>query len=213
MRGVQGDEMRRVSLTDSPRRGILGHGSILAITSFPGRTSPVVRGNWVLSSLLGTPPPPPPPNASEFDERIRESDRLSPRRKLELHRSNPNCYTCHSQIDPLGFALEEFEWFGRYRGGRRVDSTGQLPGGKTFKGLKGLSKTLLEERIDDLMNQVTRKMLSYALGRQLEYYDEATVRSLSKTLKANERKLQSLIFAIVEADAFQIKQKFNTRQR
>ncbi len=207
MKGVAGDEMRRVSLTESPRRGVLGHASILAITSFPGRTSPVVRGNWVLSSLLGTPPPPPPPNASEFDDRIRESRRLTQRQKLERHRSNPNCYACHSQMDPLGFALEEFEWFGRHRGSRRIDATGQLPGGKPFKGLRGLSKTLIAERVEDLANQVTRKMLSYALGRQLEYYDEATVRSLSKELQGNDRKLTSLIYAIVESDAFQMKQR------
>ena len=206
MKAVQGDKMQRVSLADSPRRGILGHGSILAITSFPGRTSPVVRGNWVLSSLLGTPPPPPPPNASEFDDRIRESRRLTQRQKLERHRTNPNCYGCHSQIDPLGFALEEFEWFGRYRGSRRIDSSGKLPGGESFKGLKGLSQALIEERVDDLVKQVTRKMLSYALGRQLEYYDEATVRSLANTLNENDRKLRSLIYAIVKSDAFQMKQ-------
>ena len=199
--------MRRVSLEGSPRRGVLGHGSILAITSFPGRTSPVVRGNWILSDLLGTPPPPPPPNASEFDERIAENERLSPRRKLERHRTNPNCYACHSQIDPLGFALESFEWFGRYRGSRRIDNTGQLPGSKPFKGLAGLSRTLAAERIDDLAAQVTRKMLSYALGRQLEYYDESTVRNLIADFQEHERRLPSLIQAIVETDAFQMKQR------
>ena len=109
MKGVAGSQMRKVSLSSSPRRGILGHGSILAVTSFPGRTSPVLRGNWILSRLLGTPPPPPPPNVSEFDDRVAENRRLSQRQKLEMHRSNPNCYACHSQIDPLGFALEEFE--------------------------------------------------------------------------------------------------------
>lgn len=209
LQGVTGESMQRVSLTDTPRRGVLGHGSILAVTSFPGRTSPVVRGNWVLSRLLGTPPPPPPPNASEFNDRILENRRLSSRQKLERHRTNPNCYACHSQIDPLGFALEEFEWFGRHRGGRRIDSTGQLPGGQPFKGLKGLSETIVKERIDDLANQVTRKMLSYALGRQLDYYDEATVRSLSKTLKDNDRRLPALIHAIVQSEAFLMKQHVN----
>ena len=114
IRNVAGDQMRRVSLADSPRRGILGHGSILATTSFQYRASPVVRGNWILSELLGTPPPPPPPNVSDFDDEIADAE-LTAREKLERHRENPNCYACHSQIDPLGFALEHFDWFGRHR--------------------------------------------------------------------------------------------------
>ena len=208
--GVTGDRLQRISLVDSPRRGILGHGSILAVTSFPGRTSPVVRGNWILSELLGTPPPPPPPNVSQFDERVAENERLTSRQKLERHRTNPNCYACHSQIDPLGFALEEFEWFGQHRSerrGRRVDSSGQLPGGDVFRGLTGLCHALLSERIDDLTTQVTRRMLSYALGRQLEYYDEATVRDLVRDMHAADRRMQTLIRGIVQCDTFQMKQK------
>ncbi|HIK92683.1 MAG TPA: DUF1592 domain-containing protein, partial [Planctomycetes bacterium] len=203
MAGVAGDQMRRVSLKDGPRRGVLGHGSILAVTSFPGRTSPVIRGNWILTRLLGTPPPPPPPNVSEFDERVAENRRLTQRQKLEAHRDNPNCYACHSQIDPLGFALEEFEWFGRHqptKRGKPVDATGKLPGGKTFRGLTGLSQTLLHERLDELTTQLTRKMLSYALGRQLEYYDEATVRDLVQQLQADGRRLQTVVHAIVQSD-------------
>jgi len=213
MSGVRGAEMRQVSLRESPRRGILGYGSILAVTSFPGRTSPVIRGNWILSKLLGTPPPPPPPppppNVSEFDERVAENRKLTQRQKLEMHRQNPNCYACHSQIDPLGFALEEFEWFGRHRPvsrGKPVDTTGQLPGGEPFKGLVGLSQTLLRERIDELTIQLCRKMLSYALGRQLEYYDEATVQELVEKVQANDRRISALIHAIVQCDAFQMKQ-------
>ena len=206
---VSGSEMREVSLRETPRRGVLGHGSILATTSLPRRTSPVMRGNWILTTLLGTPPPPPPPNASEFNERLAENERLSQRKKLELHRTNPNCYACHSQIDPLGFALEEFEWFGRYRPerrGRPVDSVGKLPDGTSFRGLTGLSRTLVSERSSDLAEQLTRKMLAYALGRQLEYYDEATVRELTMELEADGRKLQTLIHAIVRSDSFQKKQ-------
>lgn len=209
MNGVRGSEMRLVSLRNSHRRGVLGHGSILAVTSFPGRTSPVLRGNWILSKLLGTPPPPPPPNVSEFDERVAGNRELTQRQKLEMHRRNPNCYACHSEIDPLGFALEEFEWFGRHRPtvkGKPVDSTGQLPAGKIFKGLKGLSDTLVSDRMDVLAIQISRKMLSYALGRQLEYYDEATVQLLVKQLQSHERRLPSLIHAIVQSDTFQMKQ-------
>jgi hypothetical protein len=209
MNGVRGVEMRRVSLRNSPRRGVLGHGSILAVTSFPGRTSPVLRGNWILSKLLGTPPPPPPPNVSEFDEKVAENRKLTQRQKLEMHRRNPNCYACHSEIDPLGFALEEFEWFGRHRPtvkGKRVDSTGQLPTGRIFTGLKELCEALVSDRMDVLATQVSRKMLSYALGRQLEYYDEATVRELVAEMQTHERRIPALIHAIVRSETFQMKQ-------
>ncbi|MDA9858867.1 DUF1592 domain-containing protein [Rubripirellula sp.] len=202
---VEGIEMQRVSLTDSKRRGLLGHGSVLAITSFPGRSSPVMRGNWILSELLGTPPPPPPPNVSQFDERVAENRRLSQRQKLQLHRQNPNCYACHSQIDPLGFALSEFDWFGRLvRGGnrRQVDSSGTLPDGTEVQGLRGLSEAITSDRIGDLSRQAITKMLSYALGRQLEYYDEATVRELLVDFENDERSLRGLVHEIVQTDTF-----------
>ena len=206
---VFGSEMRRVSLERTPRSGILGHGSILAITSFPGRTSPVVRGNWILSELLGTPPPPPPPNVSEFDERVARRDHLSQRQKLELHRDHPNCYTCHAQIDPLGFALEHYDWFGRFRhatNGREPDVRGSLPDGEQFQGLSGLQAALLEERRDQLVEQITRKMFTYALGRQLEYFDESVIKETIEKLEADNRKIKTLIHAIVESDTFQKKQ-------
>ncbi|MDG2224139.1 MAG: DUF1592 domain-containing protein [Rubripirellula sp.] len=203
---VEGTEMQRVSLTDSKRRGLLGHGSVLAITSFPGRSSPVLRGNWILSELLGTPPPPPPPNVSQFDERVAENRRLSQRQKLQLHRQNPNCYGCHSQIDPLGFALSEFDWFGRLvrgRDRRQIDSTGTLPDGTVVQGLRGLSEAITRDRIGDLSRQAVTKMLTYALGRQLEYYDEATVRELLADFESGQRSLRGLIHEIVQTDTFQ----------
>jgi len=211
----RGNQFQRVSLKGTPRRGILGNGSILAVTSFPGRTSPVVRGNWVLSELLGTPPPPPPPNVSEFDERIADNERLTQKQKLEAHRRNPACYACHSQIDPLGFALEEFEWFGRYqprRRGRPVDTRGKLPDGAEFTGLVELSDVLVRERGDDLTEQICRKMLAYALGRQLQYYDESTVRGLVDAMNQDQRRLRTLIHAIVISDAFQKKQLPSTQE-
>ena len=207
MKSVRGEKMRRVSLEGTPRGGILGHGSILAITSFPGRTSPVLRGNWILSELLGTPPPPPPPNVSQFDEQLAR-ERLSVQERLELHRRNPNCYACHSQIDPLGFSLSEFDWFGRHRPGKR-HVRGRLPESEDFQGLEGLRDALIEYRLDDLVDQVTRKMLSYALGRQLAYYDEATVREIVATVEADDRRLQTLIRAIVHSETFQMKQRQN----
>ncbi len=208
--GVSGTHMRRVSLAGTNRRGVLGHGSILAVTSFPGRTSPVLRGNWVLTHLLGTPPPAPPPNVSQFDQRVAENESLSARQKLQLHRSHPNCAACHRQIDPLGFGLAQFDWYGRYRPsrhGRRVDARGRLPSGREFVGLPGLQQALLEERRDDLLEQLARKMFSYALGRQLEYYDEATLRQIIARVNADGRRIQTLVHAIVSSQTFQMKQK------
>jgi hypothetical protein len=139
---------------------------------------------------------------SQFDERVAESRRLTQRQKLLLHRRSPNCYACHSQIDPLGFALSEFDWYGRRRS-RDVDNRGQLPDGTTVHGLAGLSRVLERDRIDDLSRQVTTKMFAYALGRQLEYYDEATVRELLRDFKSDGRRLRSLIHGIVQTDTFQ----------
>ena len=180
--GVKGEEMRRVPLETSRRGGLLGHASVLAATSFPDRTSPVVRGTWILSTLLGTPPPPPPPNVPEIDvdERGREGVR-NLRQQLERHRQSVRCAGCHSRIDPLGFALENYAEFGQWRGG--VDNRGMLPNGARFRGPEGLKIALREWRLDDLGTQVIRKMLAYALGRQLEYYDEATVRRIAAALK------------------------------
>jgi len=210
IRGVSGKQIRRVQLPpDSPRGGIFGHGSLLAVTSFPGRTSPVVRGRWILTDLLGTPPPPPPPNVSEFEEEIAESRSLTRRQKLELHRRSPNCYACHSQMDPLGFALEKFDWFGRWKPthrGKPVDARGQLPDGRTFEGASGLKKVLIETRLDDLTTQLTRKMLTYALGRQLEYYDEATVQNIVQRMKNSDYRLRNLVQQIVLSEPFQFKQ-------
>ena len=159
IRGVRGAQMQRVSLADSERGGIFGHGSLLAVTSFPYRTSPVVRGRWVLSDVLGTPPPPPPPNVSQLPEEIERNKRLSFRQKLELHRKSPNCYACHSQMDPLGFSLEGYDYFGRTRKpGRkrnsRPDVRGRLPNGTEFAGLAGLKQVIVEQRLDDLGKQL-----------------------------------------------------------
>jgi len=128
---------------------------------------------------------------------------------MELHRTNPNCYACHSQIDPLGFSLEQFDWFGRYRTKRRghdVDDRGELPDGTEFRGVDGLRGVLVERRLDDLVFQITRKMLTYAIGRQLEYYDEATVREIVAAVQADDRKLKTLIREIVHSDTFRMKQ-------
>lgn len=240
MSGVQGEEMRRVPVTDSNRGGILGHGSILALTSNYKDTSPVKRGQYVLDTLLGTPPPPPPPNAGVLSDEVADLKNMSFREKVELHSSNPTCHACHSRIDPIGFSLENFDYFGRWRDSyhfrERVDTeadadeirviedtnafeetryyrntytpisaTGTLPSGTPFDGPTELKNALLTERHGDLVRQTVEKMLSYALGRQLEYYDELAVRTIIEQLEANNFQFQSLIKAIVESYPFRYK--------
>ncbi|MBM79308.1 MAG: hypothetical protein CMJ78_01785 [Planctomycetaceae bacterium] len=208
--GVKGNKMRRVTLNTPTRGGIFTHGSLLAVTSFPGRTSPVVRGKWILEEVLGTPPPPPPPNVSEFSDEIEDRESLTRRQKLELHRKNPNCYSCHSQIDPLGFSLENYDWFGRYQSHRRrrkIDASGHLPDGTEFRGAEGLKRVIVEKRLPDLTRQVSRKMLSYALGRQLEYYDEPAVRKITAALEEDDYRMATLIHQIVVSYPFRYKKQ------
>ena len=237
---IVGNEMRRVLVTDRNRGGILGHGSILALTSNYKETSPVKRGHYVLDTILGTPPPPPPPNAGVLSEEVADLEKLSFREKVELHSSNPTCRACHSRIDPIGFGLENFDYFGRWRESyhfrerveteeeadeiRVVEDTnvfnerryykniytpisakGTLPNGTPFAGPAELKQVLLEERHDDLVRQIVSKMLSYALGRQLEYYDEPAVRTIIKHLEANDYGFQTLIKSVVDSYPFRYK--------
>ncbi|MEM6362903.1 MAG: DUF1592 domain-containing protein [Planctomycetota bacterium] len=208
-RDVRGDAMRRVSIVGNHRRGVLGHASILAVTSFPHRTSPVVRGKWVLETLLGTPPPPPPPNASEFDDDMLENERLTIRQKLAKHRASPQCRACHQDMDPIGLSLERFDWFGRLRRDRlhRIDDRGELPDGTQFQGLEGLNAVLTEQRTDNLIRQLVQKLLSYALGRQLEYYDEPAVRRIIAAIDQEENRMQPLIHQIVQSYPFQYQRR------
>lgn len=202
--GVEGTAMRKVDLETTQRGGVFGHASVLATTSFPDRTSPVVRGKWILDTLLGTPPPPPPPDVPEIDVEGRGSRAATTlRKKLEAHRDSPRCAGCHSQIDPLGFALESYAEFGQWRGG--VDDRGTLPSGAKFRGPEGLKLALIDERIDDLGSQAIRKMLAYALGRQLEFYDEATVKEIAAKLKPTGYRFGDLVFAITESYPFTMK--------
>ncbi len=213
--GVKGSRMRRVKLGESVRGGILGHGSILACTSFPGRTSPVVRGNWILTEILGTPTPPPPPDAGELAERISENRRLDARQKLELHSRKASCRACHSLIDPLGFSLENFDWFGRWRErnrGKKIDASGRLPDGTRFEGVQGLKKVLTERRKGELASQLIRKLLSYSLGRQLQYYDEGIVREIAAKVEKGDLRFNSLIAAVVGSYPFRYKKNRSPRK-
>ena len=205
LKGVKGNEMRLVAHTDKRRYGLFGQASVLAVTSSPYRTSPIRRGEWILDSLLGTPPPPPPPDAGELDEDIEENRKLTFRQKLEMHSKNPRCYSCHREMDPLGFSLENYDWFGRWRSesrGRSIDSKGRLPSGTEFEGPIGLRDVIVGEKLDDLARQITRKMLSYALGRQLEYYDVPAVRKILKVFKEDNYRLQTLLREVCSSYPF-----------
>ena len=210
IRGIEGNHMRRVNLKTDRRGGIFTHSSVLAATAFPDRTSPVVRGKWILETVLGTPPPEPPPNVSEISEEVLERRGLSFREKLQMHSKNPKCYSCHSEMDPLGFSLENYDNFGRWRTrafGAKIDSMSKLPDGTAFAGPAGLKKIVAEKKIDDLTRQLTQKMMTYALGRQLEYYDEAAIREVIQKTQADDYRFQTLIKSVIQSYPFQYRQR------
>lgn len=205
--GVEGVEMRRVELNDPNRGGILSQPAVLTVTSSHFDTSPIKRGIFVLDQLLGTPPPPPPPDAGEISPKIEEIEDLSYREKLELHSSDASCRACHAQIDPFGFALENFDYFGRWRDyyGRRqtIDNSALLESGARFSGPSGLKNFLLSARHEEMVRQATQKLLAYALGRQLEYYDEPAIRAIEASLEADDYRFQTLLQGIVASYPFQ----------
>jgi len=203
--GVNGAKMRRVSLPGRERGGILGMGAILTSTAFPLRTSPVVRGRFVLDEVLGTPPPPPPPDAGQLPADDRQPDGLTFRQRLELHRQRAECSGCHSRLDPIGFGLENFDPIGRYRttnNGKPVDATGKLPGGEKFEGPVELRQILMKEKEQFALN-LTERMLGYALGRGLEYYDLPTIHAMRENLVKDGYRIQNLIHGITQSYPFQ----------
>ncbi len=201
--GVKGSYFRRVGLEGEERGGILTQGSVLTVTSYPTRTSPVLRGKWILESILGAPPPPPPPDVPALKETSAKSAK-DLRAALEAHRANAACASCHSRLDPLGFALENYDAIGKFRAsedGAEVDSSGQMPGGATFKGSPGLKKILLE-RQDEFVDCLAEKLLTYALGRGLEHYDLPTVREIRRQTAGEGYKFSALAQAIVNSVPF-----------
>lgn len=205
--GVQGEGLRRVSLTDKKRGGILGMAAVLTLTSYPQRTSPVLRGKWVLEEILGTPPPPPPPLVKSLPPDDSPVDGLTLRQRLEKHREQPECATCHVRMDPLGFGLENFDPIGRWRtriGEQPVDASGILPGGERFEGPAELKKVLLNRK-EEFIRNVTQKMLAYGLGRGLEYYDSPTVKKIGQVLAENNYRCSVLIAEIVKSFPFQFR--------
>ena len=208
---IYGSHFRRVKLEQLERRGLLGKGSILTVTSYANRTSPVLRGKWVLDHILGTPPAPPPANIPDLVERDKDGKALSMREAMEQHRANPVCATCHSQMDPLGFALENFDGTGAWRttdADAPIDPSGVLPDGTSFQGPVGLQKVLLESKSAEFITTVTEKLLTYALGRGVESYDAPAVRSIIREAAPNDYRWSSLILGIVKSTPFQMRRSW-----
>ena len=208
IKGEFREQPKRVQLTDENRRGgLLSMAAVLAVSSYPHRTSPVLRGKWILETILGDPPPPPPPNVPELEESASSVSSESLRQRLELHRQNVACAQCHDRIDPLGFGLENYGVLGRWRDkyeGHAVDARGALPDGTTFSGPAELKLALLGRK-DQFVRHLTKKMLGYALGRGLTYYDYCAVNSIVDKLRANDYKSHHLLFGIIQSVPFRFK--------
>ncbi len=219
---VRGDEFRRVQLADDYRRGLLGKGAILALTSVADRTSPVLRGKWVMGVILGTPPPPPPPAVPKLDETaaVTEGKTLTVRERMETHRASPSCNNCHRVIDPIGLALENFDVTGAWRTmdttpgisaeGVRVHSVGvpvdpktQMFDGTPIDGPASLRNALLA-RSDQFIQNLTEKMMAYALGRRTEFFDMPTIRKINRDASKQNHKFSALVMGIVNSPAFQM---------
>jgi len=205
---VYGPQFRKVVLTDPERGGLLGQGSILTVTSYPNRTSVVQRGKWILETLLGTPPPPPPAVVPELVPHAKDGRQLTMREQMEQHRSDPVCASCHSRMDPLGFALENYDGVGRWRskdGGNPIDASGVLPDGTKFVGPAGLKKILTTKDRDEFIHTATEKLLLYALGRGVEYYDQPAVRAITREAASDDYRMSALITAIVKSIPFEMR--------
>ncbi len=205
---VYGSHFRRVSLAGTERRGLLGQGGILTLTSYATRTSPVLRGKWILENLLASPPPPPPPDIPALAETTDDGAALSMRAAMERHRANPACASCHAQMDPLGFALENFDAVGRWRArgesDEPIDASGVLPDGTSFEGPTGMRHALLRDP-ERFVATVAEKLLTYALGRNLESYDMPAVRAIVRGAAADEHRFSSLVLGIVQSTPFQMR--------
>jgi Protein of unknown function (DUF1592)/Protein of unknown function (DUF1588)/Protein of unknown function (DUF1587)/Protein of unknown function (DUF1585)/Protein of unknown function (DUF1595)/Planctomycete cytochrome C len=206
--GVYGSRFRRVTLTDENRRGLLGQGSVLSVTSYPNRTSPVLRGKWILENILGTPPPPPPPNVPTLRENGEDGKVMSVRERLEEHRKNPACATCHRVMDPLGFSLENFDATGAWRTkearGVGVDASGRLADGTPVDGPVALRMALVKHP-EQFVRTMTEKLLTYGLGRGIESCDMPAVRAIARDAARQNYRFSELIMGIVKSTPFQMK--------
>ncbi|MDE2877376.1 DUF1592 domain-containing protein [Candidatus Palauibacter soopunensis] len=207
--GVTGTDFRRVEISEPERRGVLGHGSILTLTSHASRTSPVLRGKWVMEVLLGTPPPPPPPDVSDLEAtpEAEEGRLLTVRERLEMHRASPACRSCHRVIDPIGLALEYFDGTGARRikdSGMPIDAQGELYDGTPVTSAADLRAALLARPVP-LVRAFTENLLAYALGRRVEYYDMPTVRSIARQAAEQDHRMSAFILGVVNSPAFRLK--------
>jgi hypothetical protein len=204
---IRGDHFRRVTLTDPNRFGLLGKGAVLMVTAYPNRTSPVLRGSYILENITGTPPSPPPPNVEAFKENKEGEKPKTIREIMEAHRANPTCNACHGVMDPLGFSLENFDTIGSYRSMDRftrtkIDTSGKLVDGTAVNGPSDLRNALLQHP-EQFVQTFTEKMMTYALGRGIEYFDMPSVRKIVKDAKRDDYKFSSIVMGIVAAPAFQ----------
>jgi hypothetical protein len=201
---IYGSHFRKVTFSDHRRGGLLGQASVLTVSSYPNRTSVVLRGKWLLSSLLGSPPPPPPPNVPSLKDAGQDGQPRSLRDRMEQHRKNPACASCHQRMDPLGFALENFDALGKWRtvaDGENIDASASLPDGTSFEGVAGLRTLLLSHR-EDYVRTLSEKLLAYALGRGIEYYDFPAIRKITRGSAASDHRWSALILAVVTSTPF-----------
>ena len=211
MAGVAGTQFRQIEYTDGVRAGLLGHGSVLVLTSFANRTSPVLRGKWVMEVLMGTPPPPPPPGVPDLEETsgTQEGKRLTTRERMEAHRANPTCNACHRFMDPIGLALDNFDVTGQWRlreNGAGLDTRGEFYDGTVITTPKEVADALLRRPVP-LMRTLTENLMAYALARRVEYFDQPTVRRIvAEAEDDGQYRMQSLILGVVQSDAFRMKQ-------
>ena len=203
---VYGSQFRRVTLKDENRGGLLGQGSILTVTSYPNRTSVVQRGKWVLENLLGSAPPPPPPDIPALPEHQKDGAHLTMRQQMEQHRANPTCASCHSRMDPIGFSLENYDGIGAWRAkdsGNPIDASGKMPDGTVFEGPGGLKKLLLSSYRDEFIDTFTEKLMTYALGRGVEFYDRPAMRAIIREAEKQNTTIPALIQSLVKSPQFQ----------
>ena len=209
--GIYGSHYRRASYPNDRRAGLLGHGSVLLVTSHPNRTSPVVRGKWVLENLLGSPPPPPPPDVPALSETDEGGEPATVRELMEQHRANPACSACHAKMDPLGFALENFDAIGQWRSvdrgaGAPIDPSGAMPNGTPFTTPAEFRAALLTEPWrSEFISTVTERLLTYAIGRGLEYFDAPAVREITREAESSDFRWSSIVLGIVKSAPFQMR--------
>src|SRR5262249_43233722 len=200
------NHFRKVTFPDGVRGGLLGQGSVLTVTSYPNRTSVVLRGKWLLATLLGAPPPPPPANVPSLKDAGQDGQPRALRARMEQHRRDPSCAGCHQRMDPLGFSLENFDALGKWRtvaDGEPVDASAMLTDGTRFDGIVGLRNLLVNHK-DDYVRTLTGKLLAYALGRGIEYYDLPAIRRITRESAAADDRWSSLILGVVRSTPFTV---------